>query len=363
MATPLSRRDVLALLGAAGGAGLAFSWEARPDAVATFGLSAGQAARAVAFPQGAVIRTLLKDVPPESLSGGPVLFHEHLSMHYPPQVKEHFTDDVGMMVEEVRAAGKDGIACIVDGGHPDMSRSLDALKRIAAESGVAIVASGGYYMQRTYPPEIATRSADQIADDLVAQAKSERLGAFGEIGQQGGVLTDDEKKVFQAVAKAHVRTGLPVFTHNAYTGTRPAPNPVPHDAALRQLDVLEAAGAKPSRLAIGHICCLDDPRAEIAQQLAKRGAFVGFDRVTIPIVPDAERVLMIMAMVEAGYAEHVLLSSDFAIAGSLKKNGGAGIGQAATVFGPMLLKAGLSEPLLHQILVDNPRRFLAFVPV
>jgi predicted metal-dependent phosphotriesterase family hydrolase len=110
--------------------------------VAAFGRSAGQSARAIAFPKGAVIRTLLKDVPPESLSGGPVLFHEHLSMHYPPQVKEHFTDDVGMMVEEVRAAGKDGIACIVDGGHPDMSRNLDALKRIAAESGVAIVASG-----------------------------------------------------------------------------------------------------------------------------------------------------------------------------------------------------------------------------
>src|ERR1700720_1599079 len=99
--------------------------------------------------------------PPQPLAGGPVLFHEHLSMHYPPQVKQHFTDDVALMVEEVRAAGKDGIACIVDGGHPDMTRSLDALKRIATESGVAIVASGGYYMQRTYPPEIAARSADE----------------------------------------------------------------------------------------------------------------------------------------------------------------------------------------------------------
>jgi predicted metal-dependent phosphotriesterase family hydrolase len=29
----------------------------------------------------------------------------------------------------------------------------------------------------------------------------------------------------------------------------------------------------------------------------------------------------------------------------------------------MLLKAGLPEALLHRILVDNPRRFLAFVPV
>jgi phosphotriesterase-related protein len=357
---PLSRRETLALLTATGGAGLAAVWGAGSRVLAAFDQTSAPVPPV--FPKGAVIRTLLKDLPPEALAGGPVLFHEHLSMHYPPQVKEHFTDDVAMMVEEVRAAGKDGIACIVDGGHPDMTRSLDALKRIATESGVAIVASGGYYMQRTYPPEIASKSADQIADELTREAAAQRLGAFGEIGQQGGVLTDDETKVFQAVAMAHVRSGLPVFTHNAYTGTRPTANPVPHDAALRQLDVLEAAGAKPERMAIGHICCLDDPKATVAQQLAKRGAFVGFDRVTIPIVPDAERVVMIMAMVEAGYVDHVLLSSDFAVANSLKTHGGAGVGQAATVFGPMLVKAGLSEALLHRILVDNPRRFLAFVP-
>jgi phosphotriesterase-related protein len=359
----LNRREALALLGAASGAGLATGWGARAGALAALGQSPAPVSPAATFPKGAVIRTLLKDLPPEALAGGPVLFHEHLSMHYPPQVKEHFTDDVAMMVDEVRAAGKDGIACIVDGGHPDMARSLNALKRIATESGVPIVASGGYYMQRTYPPEIAAKSVEQIAEELARDAAAQRLGAFGEIGQQGGVLTDEEKKVFQAVARAHVRTGLPVFTHNAYTGTRTTPNPVPHDAALRQLDVLEGAGAKPGRLAIGHICCLDDPKAEVAQQLARRGAFVGFDRVTIPIVPDAERVVMIMAMVEAGFADHVLLSSDFAVANSLKKNGGAGIGQAAIVFGPMLLKAGLPEALLHRILVDNPRRFLAFVPV
>ena len=345
----MNRREALALLGATAGAGVA----------AAFGR---EAALLAAFPNGAVIRTLLEDVSPDALGGGTVLFHEHLSMHYPPQVTQHFTDDVAMMVDEVRAAGREGIACIVDGGHPDMARSLDALTRITTESGVPVVASGGYYMQRTYPPDIATKSADQIADDLAREAAEQRLGAFGEIGQQGGVLTDDEKKVFQAVAKAQVRTGLPIFTHNAYTGTRPTPNPVPHDAALRQLDVLESAGAKPEKIAIGHVCCLDDPKADIAQQLAKRGVFVGFDRVTIPIVPDAERVVMIKAMIDAGYADKVLVSSDFAVAGSLKKNGGAGIGQAQTVFGPMLLQAGVSQAILHQILADNPRRFLAFIP-
>src|SRR5258708_34652946 len=98
------------------------------------------------------------------------------------------------MIAETKAAGADGVRCIVDGGHPDMDRDLEALKRIAAGSGVPIVASGGFYMQRDYPADIATKTADQIADDLVRDAKAQRVGAVGGIGQQGGGLTDDERK-------------------------------------------------------------------------------------------------------------------------------------------------------------------------
>jgi phosphotriesterase-related protein len=314
------------------------------------------------YPKGAVIRTLLKDVPPESVGSGAVLFHEHLSMRYPLGASEHFTDDVALMVDETRAAGADGVAAIVDGGHDDMVRNLDALQRIARESGVHVIASGGYYMQRTYPAGIAGKSVDAIADELAQEATARRYGAFGEIGQQGGTMTDDERKVFQAVAKAQVRTGLPIFTHNAYFGTRVTATPIPRDTAIVQLDLLESAGAVPAHLAIGHVCCLDDPKAEIAQQIARRGAFVGFDRVTIQLVPDAQKVTTIMALVEAGYATKVLLSSDFSSPRALKKNGGPGIAQTATVFGPMLLKAGMSEATLRQILVDNPKHFLAFVP-
>ena len=348
----VTRRDAIGLLGVGAGMGLA----------SRLGLLAQSRP---------VIRTLLADVPPESINGS-ILFHEHLSIRYPltramaeeqgRPVPVSYSDDVDLMVEEAKAAMKDGVGCFVDGGHPDMDRDLVALTRIAKESGVHIVGSGGYYMQRNYPKDIATKTADQIADDLVRDAKAQRLGAFGEIGQQGGVLTDDEKKVFSAVGKAQVRTGLPLFTHTPYTGARVVNPPIPMDAALKQLDVLEAAGADVKHVAIGHICCLDDVKAEIPKQLAKRGVFVGFDRVLIPIVPDAQKVTTILAFLEAGYADQLLLSSDFSNGRQLKKNGGPGLALTATVFGPMLLKAGVSEATLRHILVDNPRRFLAVVP-
>lgn len=345
----------------------------RRDAIGWLGISAaGMAARIgdtlaaqaapPSFPKGAIIRTILRDLPPEALASGPSLFHEHLSMRFPLGAAEHFTDDVALMIEEAKLAKAGGIAAIVDGGHADMNRSLEALKRISTESGLPIIASGGYYMQRTYPTDLAAKSADQIAEDLAKEAAASRFGAFGEIGQQGGVMTEDERKVFTAVAKAHLRTGLPIFTHNAYTGTRATQNPAPRDTAIKQLDLFQANGVKPQNLAIGHLCCLDDVKAEIPIEIAKRGAYVGFDRVTIALVPDAQKVTTIMAIVAAGHASKILLASDFSNPRGLKKNGGGGLGQAVTVFAPLLVKAGLPEATLRSILVDNPRQFLAFGP-
>ena len=316
------------------------------------------APRAAATQQGPIIRTLQSDVAPAALGDGWVLFHEHLSIQL--GANPSFHADVDMMIEESRAAHAEGLALIVDGGHPDMRRDLAALVRITRESGLPVVASGGYYMQRTYPPEIATKSAQQIADELVAEARRDRLGAYGEIGQQSGVLTADERKVHEAVARAHVRTGIPVFTHNAYNVRA---TDVPRDAALRQLDIYEAAGANLQNICIGHMCCLDDPAADIASQIASRGAYVGFDRVTLNgTMPDTNRVVMAMALVEAGHADKLLLSSDFYSRPALKREGGPGLAQTATVFGPMLRQAGMPESTLRGILVDNPRRFLAFTP-
>ena len=357
----MTRRDAMGLLGIGAGAGLVSILGHDAEAIGVAFQGRG-AASLVTFPRGAIIRTLLKDVAPETLAGGPTLFHEHLSINISANNTPHYTADVAMMVEEARAAANDGIACIVDGGHPDMGRDLEAIRRITSESGLPIVASGGYYMQRTYPSDVATKTADQIADDLVREATAQHLGAFGEIGQQGGELTADERKVFQAIGKAQARTGIPIYTHNAYTGRRQVPVAVPRDAGLRQLDILEKEGGKPASIVIGHVCCLDDPKAEIAIEISRRGAFVGFDRVTLTTMPDPDRVIMAMAMAEAGYADHLLLSSDFYSERALRKNGGPGLAQTATVFGPMLLKAGMSEAALRRILVDNSRRFLAFVP-
>ena len=358
----IMRRDAIKLLGA----GLSAAVLAEPGDAAS------------PFPKGAVIRTVLQDLPPAALTGGATLFHEHMSLApdfmtrwialarslpglslgnpgagraaptaAPPE--PYFMQDADLMTSEMSAAAKDGVACIVDQGHPDMGRDLEFLKRISSQSGLPIVAGCGYYTQPFYPQEIAGWSEDQIARELIRQAKTQPIGVLGEIGTWDS-MTSSEHKVFRAVAKTHRATNLAVVTHTNFG-----------KGALEQLDLLQSAGVAPGRIAIGHVGGLNDAAAEVPKAIARRGAYVGFDRQGGS--GDAIQVKMVMAMLEAGYAANLLFSSDFSIGGrQLKRNGGPGYAKIVTVFAPKLREAGVQEETLHGILVDNPLRLLAFVP-
>ena len=83
-----------------------------------------------------------------------------------------------------------------------------------------------------------------------------------------------------------------------------------------------------------------------------RGAFVGFDRVTGGRVADPQKVETIMAFLEAGYGDKLLLSTD------LRRE----FNRTIRVFVPKLLAAGVDAETVRTGLVDNPARFLAFLP-
>ncbi|MCU1337610.1 MAG: hypothetical protein JWO19_3191 [Bryobacterales bacterium] len=339
--------------------------------VAAAAVPRGVFAQDPTFPKGAIIRTILRDYAPEELGGGATLFHEHMQLA--PDFNARFAaaaaaaraanglppapgrggkggdasapagpdimHNVDLMSDEVAKTKSAGVACIVDGGHPDMGRDIDFLRQVSMKSRVPIVAGGGFYSQPFYPKEISTMSEEQILKALIKQADDDTLGAFGEIGSWDEI-TADERKVFRAVGRAHVATNIPIFTH---TG-------IPGKSALEQLDILEDAGVKPDRVVIGHLGNLVDPNVYVHKAICKRGAFVGFDRQGGN--NDAQQVPMVMALIDAGFADHLMFSADAS----------SGYAKTLTVFVPKLKAAGASDQVLHRITVDNPRRFLAFVP-
>jgi phosphotriesterase-related protein len=347
----------------------------RRQALEVLGISAAAAAipssafaQEPTFPKGAIIRTLLKDYAPEELAGGATLFHEHMQLATdfnvkfaaataaaraanglppapargggpPPTPPPDIMHNVDLMSDEVAKTKSAGVACIVDAGHPDMGRDINFIRQVSMKSGIPIVAGGGFYSQPFYPKEISTMSEEQIIKALIKQADDDTLGVFGEIGSWDEI-TADERKVFRAIGKAHVATNLPIFTH---TG-------IPGKSALEQLDILEDAGVKPDRVVIGHLGNLVDANVYVHKAVCRRGAFVGFDRQGGN--GDAQQVPMVMALIDAGFADHLMFSADAS----------SGYSKTLTVFAPKLKAAGVSDQVLHHIMVDNPRRFLAFVP-
>ena len=321
------------------------------------------------FPKGAIIRTLLKDYAPEELAGGATLFHEHMSLA--PDFNDKFRAataagraanglpplqgraggppapppgpdpmrNVDLMAEELPTAKREGVACIVDGGHPDMGRDLEFVRQASMKSGVPVVAGAGFYAEPFYPKEIATMSEEQIVQALIKQADEDPAGAFGEIGSWDEI-TATERKVFRAVGKAHVATNLPIFTH---TG-------IPGKSAIEQLDILEDAGVNTNRVAIGHLGNLVDQNVYVHKVICRRGAYVAFDRQGGN--GDAQQVPLVMALLEAGFADRLLFSSDAS----------RGYGKTLNAFLPKLKAVGAGDEALRRIMEDNPRRFLAFVP-
>jgi phosphotriesterase-related protein len=347
----LTRREALRAVGAAA-------------AAAAFRLNASAQ---VSFPKGAVIRTLFKDYAPDELAGGATLFHEHLS--FGPDFGERFRAagaatlaaqgappsarpaspppppandpmrDVDLMTDELRSAQRDGVACIVDAGLEGTGMDLEFIRTAAKRSGLPVVKGAGFYVEPFYPKEVATMSEEQLVRALLRQVDSYPAGVFGEIGSWDEISAV-ERKVFRAVGKAHLATNLSIFTH---TG-------IPGKSALEQLDIFEDAGVDPKRVCIGHLGNLRDPDVYVHKTLCRRGAFIGIDRQGGN--GDAAAVPIVMALLDAGFADHLLFSGDAS----------RGYARPVTAFLPKLKAAGADDATLKRIVVDNSRRFLAFVP-
>jgi len=347
MQTQITRREVLNLLGSTAGAVAAVT--------AGFPLRAQQqfaSVESLTFPGGATIRTLQGDVDPAALANGATLFHEHVGRA-----------DIDLAVEELRACAFDGLGCIVDAATGRRSvEQLRDLNAIADQSAVRIIMAGGYFEDigfAIYPVRVTEMSEDELVDELVADATSQRWGAFGEIASSLE-MRPDERKVHRAVARAHLQTGLPIFTHT------------PHEScptcAMEQINVIEAVGVDLSHVVIGHMATLKPEHNPLVthRAIAQRGAFVGLDTLGHEMgrsdIPAADKVRMVQDLLDAGLEDHILLSSDQGNARQFKRYYGHGWSSVLMQFVPKLRYAGVPEEAIRKILVDNPRRFLAFVP-
>jgi phosphotriesterase-related protein len=274
-------------------------------------------------------------------------------------------DDPALQREELMRFKRAGGRTVVDATMPGIGRDAGALRKMALDTGLNIVMGTGYYVGTTHPPELAGMDAQDVAALMEHEIRhgvggtGVRAGVIGEIGVSE-VFSDSERKVLRAAALAQRATGAGVLVHiNPWTTNG-------GEAARILLD----AGVAPGKICVCHVDVED--REDYILRLLGMGVLIEFDNfgkeyyvdreVRRPgyglFVKDTERVALLARLVEAGYADRILLSCDVCLKTLLRAYGGWGYDHLLANVLPMMREAGIREEHIDGMLRRNPAGFL-----
>jgi phosphotriesterase-related protein len=300
------------------------------------------------------IWTVLGPVAPAAL--GRTLMHEHLlcDFYRVTGLLNQLLNDESLAVSELDLLVQAGGTALVECTTIDLGRDAEALRRIARQSEVHIVAGTGWYRETFYPPQIDRLTVSDLANLMVREltegiAETDiRAGIIGEIGVNLDYATAQEERVLRAAARAQRRTGAPLSTHASM-----------YPVGLVQLDILREEGVDPSRVIIGHC----DTYLDLAyhRQILETGAYVAFDTIGREHMnPDIRRAEFVVHLLREGWGERLLLASDRCHRSDLTAFGGVGYAHVFTTFFARLRELGVSQGELDLMTIENPQRVLAW---
>jgi len=305
-------------------------------------------------------------VRPEDL--GKTLMHEHLlcamggweldtSASGPDR-----RDLLAMCVDRVQELQAHGYRAMVDPCPNDLGRDLDLMGEVSARTGFTIIAATGMYndtggtnaywrMKALLNADFVDRLADLMIAELTDGVGGIRPGII-KLATGYGAMTDYERKVFAAGAKAAQATGTPITTHT--------------EGVLgdEQLALLREHGVAPQGVIIGHSC--QSTNAAYLDGLAAAGAYLGFDRFGIEeICSDGHRIESLLRLFRQGASEQLIVSQDtvWCLRGAALPPPMAEVMarheplHVERVIIPRLREAGLSQADIDTLLIANPRRF------
>lgn len=315
------------------------------------------------------VQTVTGAVPAGEL--GRTLVHEHLRFGdeavratWPQRFDA--AAELAAAVAAVTAARDRGVRTIVDPTAMLGGRDVGFLQRVAAATGVHVVACTGIYTYDHLPQYFANRSIDEMADHFVEDLEQGMEGttaraAFLKCAADEPGITPNVEHVHRAVARASVRTGAPVMAHS-----RPASRTGP-----RQVAILLEEGVDPSRVQVAHTGDTDD--LDHIEELLALGVWIGLDRFGLQMfLPDDRRLATTAELLRRGHAARIMLSQDFCAtidffsdagreqlyaAGAVRREWSMTLVLDEVV--PALRAAGLLDADGERtVFEDNPRRWL-----
>jgi phosphotriesterase-related protein len=321
---------------------------------------------------GPVVETVRGPVATAEL--GQTLMHEHvfvltsdIQQNYPEEwgSEEQRVADAVAKLTELAATG---VRTIVDPTVVGLGRYIPRIQQIAEQVDLNIVVATGCYTYDDVPfffhhrgPALNQAFGAEVPDPMVDMFERDITEGIAGTGVKAAFLkcaidrpglTPGVERVMRAVAKAHLRTGVPITVHT---------HPVSRQGLSVQ-KVLESEGVDLRRVVLGHSG--DTTDADHLSELAEAGFLLGMDRFGINLDTTFEaRADIVVEMCRRGYAGQMVLSQDAScyidwidpgVMALLSQWRYTHIHEEVL---PYLREHGVTEEQLTTMLVDNPRRY------
>jgi phosphotriesterase-related protein len=298
---------------------------------------------------------------------GFTLMHEHiitgaagLFQEYPELFGSNMMERI---VSSLKKAKEGGINTIVDATTFDLGRDVNVLAEASRRSGVNIITCTGWWLN--IPHDIAGVSADRLARLFIKDCErgiantGVRAGIIKAASDKDGV-TPTQETILRAVARAHLKTGVPIMLHSYSPGR----------VGRQQLAILKEEGVNPGRVKLDH--SNDTTDTEYLTWILEQGAYLGMDRYPGPTsisVSTDGRNRVLKALIDAGYADRLLLSHDWMLASVIAET--PSLSFMAEILAanphdflfvkkvvlPQLRAMGVPEATVNRLCIDGPRQF------
>lgn len=316
------------------------------------------------------VQTVTGPVAAEAL--GRTLIHEHVLIGFPGWQMDALAprfvraEAMDRAIDQMQKLRDLGVGTFVDPCPMDLGRDVEFLAELSTRSGMRIVCTTGAYFEA----EGTTHTFRHLPiEDITAIYIKEISEGVGETGIRAGAVkiatgahqvSEYERKLVQAGARAAKATGVPLISHTQEGS-----------CGQDQIDLVTGEGVSAERLLVGHSDGIDDH--DYHRAIAERGAFVGFDRFGITLIlPDEVRVKNVLKLAKAGHVRRIMLSHDSIVCWQGRPVPFANRYEDVlallpnwrptsilTHIVPQLLEGGLTSADIETILVENPRRFFA----
>jgi phosphotriesterase-related protein len=253
------------------------------------------------------------------------------------------------------------------------------LPELSRRCGIHIIASTGFYTERSWPADVHHWDKRQFRNYMSAEishAIDSTKFMAGHVKCAVSVMSDKEILCLHACAEVAAEFGLSLTVHPSFTD--PA-------GPVRIVQIGMTAGLRPDRIVIAHCdgfmvelslsLLVTDPSTwglhlEKIRAVLETGATASIDcfghswadeaRGQL-VESDWQRLAGLIQLLREGYAPQIVLSCDVAKKMLTRRYGGHGYARVNDWVVPSLLQHGIPSSQIDQMLVANPARILGRV--